>query len=155
MPVVYVTVCTETQEEHCNCTSHTSMSCIRGSRIPTVRRMSQHPEWEDGAPQPVLSFGGQQTYLKIEPKRPRKSIMHEKYILAPAQSHVFSAVILLSDREYHIQDRYVRNTPAASICTAQPFTPKSTVVVVCHSGNNQSIATTTASNSTVRQTYNE
>ena len=35
----------------CNCTSHTSMLCIRGSRIST-NRMIQHPQWEDGRSRP-------------------------------------------------------------------------------------------------------
>ena len=38
--------------------------CIQGSRIPTSR-MSQHPQWGDGA---GLPLGEQQTYLKIEQK---------------------------------------------------------------------------------------
>ena len=60
----------EVKDEHCNCTIQAThiYACIRGSRIPTMSRMSQDPQWEVGASLTLfyVPFGGQQTYLKIE-----------------------------------------------------------------------------------------
>ena len=57
----------EVKDEHCNCQSHTSMLCIRGLRIPTMIRMSQHSKWEDGAGLSLFYHSADHEHLKIEP----------------------------------------------------------------------------------------